>query len=297
MQKLAENLDKLRIFMVVANKGKINEASQVLNLTQPSISRAIQKLEQAFGSTLFLRSREGVKLTKAGQLLFEATGKILRDLEDVQAQAKYIEHDLKGHLLVGTYESLAEYLWPDFLIELAQIHPDFKLSIKTALNADAQADLLAGRINLLVDAEPRVAANLVSWPLYKDKFGFFISGTKKLHENFLDESISFVALARDQDRLTINDHLEKAGYDFTRVHTFDSFATVKQMAIKGMGLAVLPLRLAKEDERKKLIRRVHLKGISAEGFGVHTICATVTAENEKDFRIRKIVSLLKNHFK
>jgi len=56
---------------------------------------------------------------------------------------------------------------------------------------------------------------------------------------------------------------------------------------------VLPMRLAKEDEKNKLIKRVSLKGFEPEGFGRHSICATVSSENRKDIRIKKIVALLK----
>ncbi len=66
-----------------------------------------------------------------------------------------------------------------------------------------------------------------------------------------------------------------------------------------MGIAVLPIRLAKEDEKKKLLKRITLKGFSPEGFGRHSICATVTSENEKNSRTKKIIALLRlrGHFK
>ncbi len=301
MSELLKELDKLRIFVVVARKGKINDASDILNLSQPSITRAIQKLEEAFGAALFIRNRDGVTLTKAGELLNVKAVRILRDLEDIQVRARHIDHDYSGILTVGTYESLAEYLWPDFLISLQKIHPHLQLSVRTSQFHDPMQSLLMENIDLLVDAEPLVKDAVISWPLYSDKFGFYIapthSGGPKDQDWAKGISILYVRQAFDEDRMTIENHLKNAHYSFSREYCFDSFSTIKRLAIRGMGLAVLPRRLAEEDEKKNRLKSISLNGFSAGGFGKHTVCATVAAKNEKEPRLRRVISLLKNHLR
>jgi DNA-binding transcriptional LysR family regulator len=293
MSKLWQDLDKIMAFVTVAEKGKINKAAETLHLTQPSITRSIQKLEDSFGTPLFVRSREGVKLTPAGELLYAKASKFLLSVEDVRLQAQNIDEEVAGHLVVGTYESLAEYLWPDFLMSLAQTYPALHLSLKTG-NTHV-ADLIAGRIQLLVDAEPDVRASMTSWPLYSDKFCFY--GTGPFTKLTTDTNVIYVSSARDEKGLTIQDHLARGGLEFAREYCFDSFSTAKRMAIRGLGVAVLPLRLAEEDERKKIIRRISVSGFGSDGFGRHTICATVSAENEKDVRLKRLIALLKKHLK
>ncbi len=299
MKKLAQELDKIAVFVTVAEKGKINEASELLHLTQPSVSRSIQKLEEAFGVEVFTRSRDGVRLTQAGSLLYEAASRMLRELDDIQIRAQSINHDFAGNLTVGTYESLAEYLWPDFLMDFQSKHPALHLSVKTNFYQDPLADLVSGRVDLLVDAEPQVKTSLISWPLYSDKFSFFVSpafGNKRISPSEATaENIIFVQKAFDENRLTIDDHLQQAGYRFARQYCFDSFSTVKRLCIKGMGIAVLPKRLAEYDVKQKLIKPISLKGFSTDGFGRHSICATVVSENGKDLRLKKLIALLKSH--
>lgn len=301
MRALWRELDKLAIFISVAEKGKINEAAHVLHLTQPSITRAIQKLEQAFGAPLLSRGREGVKLTPAGRLLYEYGHRALRQLDDIQQQAQFTDDPLAGRLTIGTYESLAEYLWPDFLSDLGKSHPQLQLSVKTSLQHDPLADLVDGKIDLLVDAEPPIRDNVVSWPIYADKFAFFSS--PRLAANEYDQkasrdlSVIFCTSVFDHEHLSLEDHLERAGYRFARKFAFDSFATAKQLALRGIGIATLPLRLAQADVTSRRLKRVSLKGFATEGFGKHTICASVSREREKDVRLRKVISLLKKHLK
>lgn len=301
MKKLAQELDKIVVFVAVAEKGKINEASELLHLTQPSVSRSIQKLEEAFGVKIFTRSRDGVKLTKAGHLLYEAASKMLRELYDIQIRANAIEDDFAGNLTVGTYESLAEYLWPDFLMKLQSKYPHLNLSVKTGFHQDPIADLIAGRVDLLVDAEPQVKSSLVSWPLYSDKFSFFASVEfEKKAITFSEattENLIFVQKAFDENRLTIEDHLDQVGFRFARQYCFDSFSTVKRLGIKGMGIAVLPKRLAENDVKQKLIKPISLEGFPADGFGKHSIYATVASENSKNLRIKKLIALLKDQLR
>lgn len=242
-----------------------------------------------------------MKLTKAGRLLYDQAVRMLRELEDLQTRARHVEHELAGSLTVGTYESLAEYLWPDFLLQLQESSPHLHLSIKTSLHQDPIGDLLAGKIDLLVDAEPQVKSALISWPLYDDRFAFYVAvqraKTEYTTRETAMETILYVEKAFDENRVTIEDHLETAGHRFARQYCFDSFSTTKRLALKGMGIAVLPTRLAHEDATKKRLKRVQLEGFARGGFGRHTLCATTRSENAKDLRIKKIIALLKRHFK
>lgn len=60
----------IRYFLSVADKGKFLSASKDLNISQPSLTRAIQILETNFKKKLFLRSKKGVKLTKEGEIFY-----------------------------------------------------------------------------------------------------------------------------------------------------------------------------------------------------------------------------------
>jgi len=295
-----DHLDKLKIFVTVAEKQKINEASKILGLTQPSVSRAIQTLEAAFDTRLFTRGRYGARLTESGEILYQSASRILHEVTDVSTRIKHSGDELAGNLTVGSYESLAEYLWPDFLTKLRKTYPNLNLSVRTGGVQDSFSRLIDGQVDLLVDAEPRNSEEITSWKLYSDRFSFYASDQLNF-EYFSSEDASSLALlyvpkAYDGAHIAIEDHLRRASYVFEREYIFDSFSTVKRLAARGLGIAVLPNRLALEDINTSRIHKVSAKGFPENGFGLHTIYATCAAQKSGDLRIRKLVSQLRGHF-
>ena len=65
-----QNLSSYRIFYTVANTKNISKAAKELYISQPAISKSIQKLEESLGTKLFERSSRGVALTDSGELLY-----------------------------------------------------------------------------------------------------------------------------------------------------------------------------------------------------------------------------------
>ncbi|NJM52659.1 MAG: LysR family transcriptional regulator, partial [Blastocatellia bacterium] len=72
---------QLRTFSIVAKTLHFTRAAEELNLSQPAVSHQIKSLEAEIGEPLFLRDKEGVSLTKAGQTMYQHATKIL-DIAD-----------------------------------------------------------------------------------------------------------------------------------------------------------------------------------------------------------------------
>lgn len=288
--EILDHLDKLKIFIAVAQRGSISAASQELALTQPAITRAIQTLENAAGYPLFSRNR-GMQLTQGGQILFETAGRVLKEVGDATLRGAHVRTEMAGTFTIGTFETLAEYLWPDFLLKVQKDYPLINLSLKTDSQRSHLEELNNGTLDLLVDAEPRHRRNLAMWPLYTDRFSFYATKTTtELNpETAKGLTLLFVRNAFDEDDVAIEGHLKNVGYQFQQEYTFDSFTTVKRMAEKGLGVAVLPQRLADKEGKLKLIKAKGFK----EGFGHHGIFATVSPHRENDKRVKTLVSLLR----
>lgn len=298
IMNLSDHLDKLKPFMTVAEAGTIHEAAKRLHITQPALSRMIRILEEACGSELFVRSRQGVQLTAAGEEILVYAKLTLKELENLEAKLLAPTNKMAGHIRIGTYESLAEYLWPDFLHHMQSEYPDLAISLKTSSEVK-QIDLLArGEIDILVDAEPRVTGDFISWPLYKDRFNFFIKKGLEVELNPISAkslTLIYVPQAIDSENQSPLHHLEKNGYTFFKKMALDSFTTAQSFCAKGIGLAILPIQLqASQNSRTSLVK---LEGFSIRGFGEHTICATIRASGEHAPRISEFVKNLKKWFK
>ena len=78
---MEQNLSLYYVFHTVAKKGSISHAAKELYISQPAISKSIQKLEDSLNTTLFKRSSRGVTLTADGEILFQHTRDAFETIE------------------------------------------------------------------------------------------------------------------------------------------------------------------------------------------------------------------------
>lgn len=74
-------LSGMKAFVTVAELGSFSKAAEVLNLTQPALTRKIQKIENNLNTTLFERTTRKITLTQAGQMLLPKAKSLIASLD------------------------------------------------------------------------------------------------------------------------------------------------------------------------------------------------------------------------
>ncbi len=124
-----QNLSSYRIFYTVANTGNISKAAKELYISQPAISKSIQKLEENVGCRLFTRSSRGVLLTEEGQLLYDHVRAAFETLSIGEEKLKRSIELGIGHLKLGVSSTLCKYLLLPYLKEFIRRNPHISISI------------------------------------------------------------------------------------------------------------------------------------------------------------------------
>ncbi|MEM9351703.1 MAG: LysR family transcriptional regulator, partial [Planctomycetota bacterium] len=122
------DFDQLRQFLTVARVGNVTRAAEELAISQPALSRSIQRLEEAFGQPLFERKTRAVELTDAGVLLQSRSEEMLAILEDTKAQIA--DDGQSGRLRIGVIPTIAPYFLPDFLRRFREEYPAAEVVIQ-----------------------------------------------------------------------------------------------------------------------------------------------------------------------
>ena len=107
---MQDNLSLYHIFYTVARTGSISHSSRELYISQPAISKAIQKLEQNLDTLLFKRSSRGVTLTPDGELLFEKVKEALFLLDEGENSIRHNRSRDIPKLRLGASSTLTSYL-------------------------------------------------------------------------------------------------------------------------------------------------------------------------------------------
>ena len=98
-------LRELRYFLAVAREESISKASEALYVTQPNLSRQMQKLEKELGQQLFIRGSRKITLTEAGRLLKKRAEELIELYDKTEAELTSPIEDISGDIYIGGGES------------------------------------------------------------------------------------------------------------------------------------------------------------------------------------------------
>lgn len=145
------NLTKIRYFVEVANCGNFSEAARRLYTAQPNVSKQIAQLEQELDFPLFVRNKRSVKLTPAGQLLYDYLKDMPEELEQVITQAKVLARRDETHLTIGILEGQEVNALLLTRLNLAQeLNPKLELEMERNCYSNLRSGLKSGRYDLIV---------------------------------------------------------------------------------------------------------------------------------------------------
>lgn len=126
---MVQSLSCYRIFYTVAKTKNISKAAKELYISQPAISKSIQKLEDSLGCELFRRSSRGVILTEEGELLFTHVSSAFETLSLGEDKLKNSLELGVGHLKIGVSSTLCKYILLPYLKEFTKKYPHINISI------------------------------------------------------------------------------------------------------------------------------------------------------------------------
>lgn len=155
-----QNLSSYRIFYTVANTGNISKAAKELYISQPAISKSIQKLEESVGCRLFSRSSRGVVLTDEGLLLYEHVKTAFETLTLGEEKLKRSIELGVGHLKIGVSATLCKYMLLPYLKEFIRQNPHITISIHCQSTNDTLKLLEDDKIDIGLIGKPDNVKNI-----------------------------------------------------------------------------------------------------------------------------------------
>lgn len=136
------DLGALDLLVSVGELRSISAAAQAHGVTQPAASMRIRSLERTLGLQLLVRSRNGSELTESGSAMAEWAAVVLRDTEGLLAGAAALRSEGRRHLHLAASLTVAEYLVPSWLRQLAVMMPETTVSLEMG-NSARVAELVA----------------------------------------------------------------------------------------------------------------------------------------------------------
>jgi DNA-binding transcriptional LysR family regulator len=137
----------LRYFAAVASEGNLTRAAQALFLSQPALTKQIKQLESQLGVKLFIRSRSGMTLTSAGEVLAKTTPAVLAGWDQALLETKAAASAGARVLRVGFMSSAANEATQQIIAAFARRRPEWQVDLRQAAWSDATAGLAGGDVD------------------------------------------------------------------------------------------------------------------------------------------------------
>lgn len=248
------DLNTLRLFLTVAEQGNFTRAAVKLGVSQPSLSRHIQRLETDLNGPLFYRDGRGVALTDAGKRLYFVAEDVLRQVRDLREALSGQDRQPRGKVVLGLPPSLGATISASLFSRFRKNFPEARLHIVEGFSGTLLEWLEMGQTDATVLYDARRTETITTTPLMREYLYMVeqASGTDKTKTANVSElgKGGFVLSGSGNGlRRVVDAAVRRAGVSMTVEGEIDSVAALKQLVAKGPQRTILPLGAVKDDLR------------------------------------------------
>jgi LysR family nitrogen assimilation transcriptional regulator len=238
---------QLQYFLRIAELRSFSKAAAYLHVAQPALGLQIRKLEEELGVKLLNRHSRGVIPTEAGLLLRDHAQIILRQVDRAKLSVGDLAGPPRGRIAVGLTPTLNLILATQLVERCRRDFPNVSLAIVDGMSEDLMEWVENDRLDLALSYNPSAVQGLVCEPLLVEDLCLVGPGDDPAKR---DSTVSFDAIAELPMILTsvtsglrsiVEEAAHSRGFDLNVVLEIDSVTAMKEMAIKGVGYAILPM--------------------------------------------------------
>lgn len=261
------DLNQLRTFRVIAETLNFTRAAERLNLTQSAVSHQIKALEAELGEPLFIRSKRGVKLSEAGQLVLDDAGHLLDLAEALRERVSRRARALSGHVRAAAATQAFVHLFAPLFEAFMSANPGVDLTFRTTPSTDQTvADILQGNADVGFASLPVYSPALRVAQLFEDELMLVVSAQHALAGR---AEAPLRALGRERFilfergasiRRAADEFFTKAGLQPQLALESNDTYFIKLMVEHGLGVSLLPAWAVRDELAAGRLARLRIQG-------------------------------------
>lgn len=248
------NLELYKTFYYVAKNKNISRASNELSISQPAISKAIKTLEEQLNTNLFIRKRDGMELTEAGEAFYKKIKDAMELISSAENDLKVITSMETGVINIGASKTiLHDFLMP-YIKDFHKKYPKINIRIYTDKTSDLIDKSKMGIIDVIFTNMPYgLPANFDSIKIFQlhdclacNKTYKYLEG-KKISKKDLSKLPLLVLTKGATTRIRLDDYCTKNNIEIHPEMEFGSNTLIKEFTEAGFGIGLLTEEHIKEE--------------------------------------------------
>lgn len=147
-------IEQLRLIQTLSSAGSLRAAAEVMHVTAPALTKALQQLEEEFGAVLVARSPRGARLTPAGELVAARAAIVLREIDRAREEVSWHTQHGEAALTLACSPAAAVEVLPGALARLRARWPQIRVRVLEAVYPRSVTMLRTGEVDLMVGPLP-----------------------------------------------------------------------------------------------------------------------------------------------
>ena len=269
-------IQQMEILIALVETGSFTKAAGRFFLSQPSLTKQIQNLEQAAGTRLVNRGSAGISLTPEGQILCDYAKRILRLREDAKDRIERIKDQEAGHIYISASTIPATYILPRLLGHLKKTYPDMQVHIQTHDSEETLQIVLNDQAEFGFIGKAPVNKKLIVDRLWQDRLVLAVPIDHPLvkHGTTTVEELAGVPFIVRERGSATRDIVEDCfqshfGIDFSRFNVvceMGSSEAVKEAILAGLGVSILSVFAIERELKQGMLATVDISDCTVERY-------------------------------
>ncbi len=289
---------QLEVFCTVAEHLSFTRASQVLFISQSTVSQHVRELEDQLNVRLFDRHRRKVALSAAGLQLQEHGRRIFLMLEEAEWATRSQADPFAGKVTFGCASTTLLYQLPPILAAYARKYPDVELNILSGSIQEIAAQLAEGTLDLALVVLPLNSPGTKRTILKEERFVAVLprkhplAKAKQLTAQDLAQERFILHRAGQNTRRLIEQFFVRSKVRLRVAYEFADTEVIKEMVAHGLGVSILP-----ESTFPPHRPRADLRTVPVGGLDLHRKLALVYAPAQRHLpAVAALAAHLERHF-
>ena len=244
-------MHQIRYFLAVYRNQSFTRAADECNVSQPSLSSQIMKLEEELGGPLFHRSRQGARLTQRGEVFRPRAQEILQQTEHALIDAQDLDGLSRGQVHLGCLPTTGAFLLPDLLGDFGTRYPNIHVNLLEESSPGLATALLNFDIELAILDEAGMVPGLSGDVLFTEPLYLAVppdhplAGQGMVDLTILADQPMILMKPGHGFHTIVHNALTRAGVDPQVVYESAEIETVQGLVGAGLGLSLVPKMVRK----------------------------------------------------
>ena len=239
-------IQQIKYFLVLSKELHFWNTAEKVYISQSSLTRQIQALEDELQIKLFIRDKRNVKLTNAGKFLQEQWTDKIKEFDQINRQAKKIDEGKAGNIAITYPGSIAYDFLPSFLEILSHNLPNLKIELTEPTDENHEKLLLDYQTDIAFSRDKIKNANIDTQKLYSEPICLVVPKNHRLNKKNITEleNEKFIISGLHQTTFfasLLRSWFSKNGIEPKTIIESDYGGMIINLVSKGLGISILPL--------------------------------------------------------